>query len=103
MKVDANSRLVGVLKLIDEEIARAYCVAFGKMGDPNGDDRPEWPLHDPSANRMTNFTDDGVVIGQTHSGRGSTSGRRCLTRVTERRLACLGVGFGVTRNSRRPF
>jgi hypothetical protein len=35
-----------------KKLARAYWVAFGKMGDPNGDDRPEWLLHDPSANRV---------------------------------------------------
>jgi hypothetical protein len=29
----------------------------------NSDDRPEWPRHDPSADGVTNLTDDGVVIG----------------------------------------
>ncbi len=44
-------------------LASAYWVAFGKTGDPNGDDRPEWPRHDPSADRVINFTNNGVVVG----------------------------------------
>jgi para-nitrobenzyl esterase len=38
-----------------------YSVAFGKIGDPNGDDRPEWPLHDPSAYRVITSLTPGVV------------------------------------------
>ena len=44
-------------------LASAYWVAFGKMGDPNGDDRPELPRHDPSVDRVINFTNAGVVVG----------------------------------------
>jgi para-nitrobenzyl esterase len=39
-----------------------YWVAFGKIGDPNGEDRPEWPLHDPSAYRViTSLTPESLV------------------------------------------
>jgi para-nitrobenzyl esterase len=42
-------------------LASAYWVSFGQTGDPNDDDRPEWPRHNPSADRVTNLTDDGVL------------------------------------------
>ena len=34
-----------------------------RSGDPNGAGRPEWPRHDPSVDRMIDFTNDGVVVG----------------------------------------
>jgi para-nitrobenzyl esterase len=55
-KVTDADKAMGVL-------ASGYWVAFGKHGDPNGDDLPEWPRHDPSADRVINFTNDGVVVG----------------------------------------
>lgn len=43
------------------ETASAYWVAFGKAGDPNGRG-PQWPRHEPGVNKITNFTDTGVVV-----------------------------------------
>jgi para-nitrobenzyl esterase len=43
-------------------LASAYWVSFAKTGDPNGGARPEWPRHDPSVNRVINFTNEGVVV-----------------------------------------
>ena len=54
-KVTDADKAMGVL-------TSGYWVAFGKTGDPNGDERPEWPRHDPSADRVINFTNDGVVV-----------------------------------------
>ena len=44
-------------------LGSAYWVAFGKTGDPNGGGRPEWPRHDPSMDRVINFTNDGAIVG----------------------------------------
>ncbi len=43
--------------------ASGYWVDFAKTGNPNGGGRPEWPKHDPSVDRVINFTNDGVVVG----------------------------------------
>lgn len=45
------------------ELASACWIAFGKTGNPNGGGRPEWPRHDPSIDRMIDFTNEGVVVG----------------------------------------
>lgn len=45
------------------QTASAYWVSFGKTGNPNGGARPQWPKHDPSADRIINFTIDGVTVG----------------------------------------
>jgi para-nitrobenzyl esterase len=44
------------------ELVSAYWVSFAKTGDPNGDDRPDWPRHDPESDLLMNFTDDGAVV-----------------------------------------
>jgi para-nitrobenzyl esterase len=44
-------------------LASAYWVAFAKTGDPNGDGRTEWPRHDPTVDRVIDFTNDGVTVG----------------------------------------
>jgi len=43
------------------DLASAYWVAFGQTGDPNGDGRPKWSRHDPSVDRLMNFTNAGAV------------------------------------------
>jgi para-nitrobenzyl esterase len=48
-KVTDADKAMGVL-------ASGYWVAFGNTGDPTGDDRPEWPRHTPSADRVISFT-----------------------------------------------
>jgi para-nitrobenzyl esterase len=45
------------------DLVSAYWLAFAKTGDPNGADRPEWPRHDPSIDRVIDFTNGGVVVG----------------------------------------
>jgi para-nitrobenzyl esterase len=44
-------------------VASAYWVSFGKTGDPNGGDRPQWPLYEPGVDKIINFTQDGVAVG----------------------------------------
>jgi para-nitrobenzyl esterase len=41
------------------EAASAYWTVFAKAGDPNGDDRPEWPAFDPAEDVLMEFTIDG--------------------------------------------
>lgn len=55
-KVTANDRTIG-------ELASTYWVAFGKTGDPDGGDRPQWPRHDPAKDRVIDFTNNGVAVG----------------------------------------
>jgi para-nitrobenzyl esterase len=43
--------------------ASAYWVTFAKTGDPNEEGRPVWPRHDPSVDRIINFTNDGIIVG----------------------------------------
>jgi para-nitrobenzyl esterase len=45
------------------ETASGYWVAFAKTGDPNSVGRPQWPRHDPSVDRVIDFTNNGVVVG----------------------------------------
>jgi para-nitrobenzyl esterase len=45
------------------ELASAYWVSFAKTGDPNGDNRPQWPRHDPAVDKVIDFTNNGVVVG----------------------------------------
>jgi para-nitrobenzyl esterase len=45
------------------ELASAYWVSFAKTGDPNGGNRPQWPLHDPAVDKVIDFTNNGVVVG----------------------------------------
>jgi para-nitrobenzyl esterase len=40
-----------------------YWVTFAKTGDPNGDDRPEWPRYDPATRIVPDFTNTGVTFG----------------------------------------
>jgi para-nitrobenzyl esterase len=54
-KVTAADKAEGAL-------VSAYWVAFAKTGDPNGTGRPDWPRHDPSVDRLINFTNDGIVV-----------------------------------------
>jgi para-nitrobenzyl esterase len=65
--LDAPAALVGNKVTSDDKamatVASAYWVAFAKTGDPNGAGRPEWPRHDPSVDRVIDFTDKGVVVG----------------------------------------
>lgn len=44
------------------ELASAYWVSFAKTGNPNGEGRTEWPRHDPSVDRVIDFTNDGIVV-----------------------------------------
>jgi para-nitrobenzyl esterase len=44
-------------------VASAYWAAFARTGNPNGDGRPEWPNHDPSVDRVIDFTNGGIVVG----------------------------------------
>ncbi len=44
-------------------IVSGYWVQFAKTGDPNGDDLPIWPKHEPSVDRLLYFTNSGVVVG----------------------------------------
>jgi para-nitrobenzyl esterase len=44
-------------------LASGYWVAFGLTGDPNGGGRTAWPRHDPTADRVLNFTNAGVTVG----------------------------------------
>lgn len=55
-KVTPDDKAMGTL-------ASAYWVAFAKTGDPNGAGRPNWPLHDPTVDRLLHFTNDGVIVG----------------------------------------
>lgn len=45
------------------KLASAYWVAFAKTGDPNGESRPAWPRHNPSVDKLINFTNGGIVVG----------------------------------------
>ena len=45
------------------ELASAYWVSFARTGDPNGGNRPQWPRHDPAADNVFDFTNNGVVVG----------------------------------------
>jgi len=55
-KATPNDKIMGAW-------ASAYWVQFGKTGDPNGGNLPEWPRHDPSADRLMHFTNSGLIIG----------------------------------------
>jgi para-nitrobenzyl esterase len=55
-KVTPNDKIMAA-------IASGYWTQFGKTGDPNGGDRPEWPRHDPGEDRLIHFTNSGVVVG----------------------------------------
>jgi para-nitrobenzyl esterase len=65
--LDVPAALVGNKLTHDDKAmaatASGYWVAFAKTGDPNGAGRPEWPRHDPSVDRVINFTDTGIVVG----------------------------------------
>jgi para-nitrobenzyl esterase len=46
----------------DEAAARAvhaYWVSFVKTGTPKADSLPEWPVYDPDADVLMNFTENG--------------------------------------------
>jgi para-nitrobenzyl esterase len=45
------------------DLASGYWVQFAKTGDPNGGGRPLWPPHDPTVDRVINFTNSGVIVG----------------------------------------
>jgi para-nitrobenzyl esterase len=55
-KVSDGDKAMGML-------ASGYWVSFGKAGDPNGEGRPKWPKHDPSVDRVIDFTNKGVIVG----------------------------------------
>ena len=40
-----------------------YWADFARSGDPNGGDRPKWPVNDPNVDRIIEFTNNGVVVG----------------------------------------
>jgi para-nitrobenzyl esterase len=44
-------------------MASGYWIDLAKAGNPNGGDRPEWPPHNPSVDRVIKFTNHGVVAG----------------------------------------
>jgi para-nitrobenzyl esterase len=41
----------------------SYWAAFVMKGDPNGDERPDWPRYDPALRHVLNFTNTGVTFG----------------------------------------
>jgi para-nitrobenzyl esterase len=43
------------------ELASAYWVQFGKTGNPNGGDRPNWSQHNPQLDQLFQFTHEGVT------------------------------------------
>jgi para-nitrobenzyl esterase len=45
------------------DLASAYWVSFGKTRDPNGGGWPMWPRHDPTVDRVINFSNSGVIVG----------------------------------------
>jgi len=45
------------------KVASAYWVSFAKSADPNGEDRPKWPRHDPAKDEVLDFANAGVVVG----------------------------------------
>jgi para-nitrobenzyl esterase len=45
------------------DLTSAYWAQFGKTGDPNGGGQPDWPRHDPAADRIMHFTNGGVIVG----------------------------------------
>jgi para-nitrobenzyl esterase len=55
-KTDANDERAA-------DLMSAYWVAFAKTGDPNGGNRPAWPLATPD-DRVFEFTNDGPVVGK---------------------------------------
>ncbi|HUB46369.1 MAG TPA: carboxylesterase family protein [Acetobacteraceae bacterium] len=66
--LDSPGALVGNKAVTTDDKAMAaaasgYWAAFAMTGDPNGAGRPEWPRHDPSVDRVIDFTNKGVVVG----------------------------------------
>jgi para-nitrobenzyl esterase len=50
---------------MDEQAAAlisAYWVAFAKRGNPNGDDRPQWPAYSVKDEQLLNFRNGGPVV-----------------------------------------
>jgi para-nitrobenzyl esterase len=45
------------------DLTSAYWAQFAKTGDPNGDERPTWPRHDPAVDRLIHFTNAGSIVG----------------------------------------
>lgn len=54
-KVTLTDKLMG-------DLASVYWAQFGKAGDPNDGDRPQWPRYDPSVDRQIHFTSAGVIV-----------------------------------------
>ena len=44
------------------DLASSYWASFGTTLDPNDDNRPDWPRHDPAVDRVFNFTNDGAAV-----------------------------------------
>ncbi|MDP9810704.1 para-nitrobenzyl esterase [Rhizobium tibeticum] len=44
-------------------LASAYWVEFATKGDPNGGSRPNWPQHDPAADKVFDFRNNGATVG----------------------------------------
>lgn len=44
-------------------LVSAYWVQFGKTGNPNGADRPNWPHYDSTVDRLIHFTNSGIIVG----------------------------------------
>jgi para-nitrobenzyl esterase len=65
--IDVPSAMVGSKVTATDKImadtASAYWVQFAKVGDPNREGLPEWPRHNPAADRLLHFTNSGVVVG----------------------------------------
>jgi para-nitrobenzyl esterase len=40
-----------------------YWVAFAKIGNPNGEGRPNWPVYSQQADILLDFTNNGAVAG----------------------------------------
>jgi para-nitrobenzyl esterase len=55
-KVTADDKKMGAT-------ASGYWVSFGKTGDPNAGDRPQWPRHEPGVDKIIDFTNTGVTVG----------------------------------------
>jgi para-nitrobenzyl esterase len=51
----------------DQEVAglmTSYWANFAKIGNPNGDGLPNWPMYDPQKDQILEITADGIAVGE---------------------------------------
>lgn len=58
----AGAKVTGADTAMADAVARRW-IAFAATGDPNGGGAPDWPRHEPRADRLGQFTNAGFSVG----------------------------------------